>query len=325
MEKDSKKYYWFKLKQGFFEEKTQRFLRQLPGGDTLLIIYLKLMLTATSSEGIIKYDELMPSCEEELALVLDEDVNNVRLTLTALEKAGVIEWWDGNRLYMTAVKSLTGKEGSSAERVRKHREKKKALALQCNTDETASNACNVLCNTELELQKELQLNKDIQKDLKTDNRVIEEVSRKYKNICRSLPAAEITENDLVNIAAALGAGYTFEDIWKVFHIAEENDFLKGNNEHKWQASLSWLLKPKNMKKVLSGKYDRRERGVDEEAAVSAIVAAARESPEDPEAAFDALPEAYQKLAGSPLRLRGLAKAKETAIRELVARKVKEME
>ena len=56
MAAEAKKYYWYKLKQGFFEEKTQKFLRQLPGGDTLLIIYLKLMLTATSSEGVIKYD-----------------------------------------------------------------------------------------------------------------------------------------------------------------------------------------------------------------------------------------------------------------------------
>ena len=181
MAAEAKKYYWYKLKQGFFEEKTQKFLRQLPGGDTLLIIYLKLMLTATSSEGVIKYDELMPSCEEELALMLDEDVANVRLTLTALEKAGAIEWWDNNRLYMTAVKSLTGKEGASTERVRKHREKKKLLALQCNTDETEGNTCNVLCNTEIDIDKEIELKRD------TDIRDTKKKKIKKKNR-RSLPA-----------------------------------------------------------------------------------------------------------------------------------------
>lgn len=331
MAAEAKKYYWYKLKQGFFEEKTQKFLRQLPGGDTLLIIYLKLMLTATSSEGVIKYDELMPSCEEELALMLDEDVANVRLTLTALEKAGAIEWWDNNRLYMTAVKSLTGKEGASTERVRKHREKKKLLALQCNTDETEGNTCNVLCNTEIDIDKEIELKRDTDiRDTKKEKDKKEKpalVTGMFKNICRSLPVGNIVKDPEAEINATLDAGYTLNDLEEVFRRAEASSFLRGENDHKWQASFMWLIKAKNVKKVLSGKYDdkRQDSGdgenVTEEDVVAEIIAAARESPEDPDRVFDSMSETCRAIVRTPQRLRNMAHLKDEAIRELVGGKV----
>lgn len=340
MAAEAKKYYWYKLKQGFFEEKTQKFLRQLPGGDTLLIIYLKLMLTATSSEGVIKYDELMPSCEEELALMLDEDVANVRLTLTALEKAGAIEWWDNNRLYMTAVKSLTGKEGASTERVRKHREKKKLLALQCNTDETEGNTCNVLCNTEIDIDKEIELKRDTDiRDTKKEKDKKENpalVTGMFENICHSLPLGNPSKDPEAEINAALDAGYTLNDFEEVFRKAEASSFLRGENDHKWQASFIWLIKAKNMKKVLSGKYDntkvaktekKSEKNATsgltftEDALINAIIAAARDSPSDPDKAFNSLSEVCRNVVRTPQRLRNMAHLKDEAIRELVGGKV----
>ena len=39
---DKKRYYWLKLKDTFFEEKTTKFLSKLPDGDKLVITYLKM-------------------------------------------------------------------------------------------------------------------------------------------------------------------------------------------------------------------------------------------------------------------------------------------
>lgn len=336
----AKRYYWLKLKEDFFDDDTIQWIEEQPNGGSYCLFYLKLCLKSLKTDGILirKVGQmLVPYDVDRLAEVTRTPVDTVRVAMELFKNLGVIQILENGEIEIAQFRDMVGSETDKAALMRKKRAEKKAKLIENtevkqigNSEEHhGNNVTEVLENryTELELKKELKLKKDIQKDLqkdlKKDDRVIEEVSEKYKNICRSLPAAELTENDLVNIAAALGAGYTFEDIWKVFHIAEENDFLKGKNEHKWQASLSWLLKPKNMEKVLSGKYDRREKDIDEEAAMAAIVAAARESPEDPEAAFDALPEACQKLIVSPLRLRGLAKAKEEAIRELVARKIKE--
>ena len=74
---------------------------------------------------------------EEIALTLDEDVNIIKLLLTALEKTKSIEFFDENTLMLSEMQDLIGSEGSSAARVRKHREKYKML--QCNTEVTNSN------------------------------------------------------------------------------------------------------------------------------------------------------------------------------------------
>lgn len=39
-----KRYYWLKLYDTFFDNKTSKYLRKLPDGDKLLLVYLKLQL-----------------------------------------------------------------------------------------------------------------------------------------------------------------------------------------------------------------------------------------------------------------------------------------
>lgn len=79
----------------------------------------------------------MPDSISELAMVLDENENIVKLAVSALVTFGVVEKWENDTLYMVAMQELIGSESQSAERVRKHRENK---ALQCNTYVTDCNA-----------------------------------------------------------------------------------------------------------------------------------------------------------------------------------------
>jgi predicted phage replisome organizer len=150
---DTKKYYWLKLKEDFFEEKQIKYLRSLPDGDKLVIAYLKMQLKSLKTEGFIKYDSVLPSNIEELAMILDEDTNIIQLMIKALEQTKALEILDDGSFYMIAMQDLIGKEGQSAERVRQFRARKKQELLQCNTDVTE-------CNTEIELEKEKEIEKD---------------------------------------------------------------------------------------------------------------------------------------------------------------------
>lgn len=150
----NKKYYWLKLKEDFFEEKQIKYLRKLPDGDKLVIAYLKMQLKSLRTEGFIKYDSILPSNEDELSMVLDEDSNIVKLMIQALLQVKAIEILDDGSFYMIAMQDLIGKEGQSAERVRNFRERQKRVALQCNVDVTK-------CNTEIEIDKEKEIDKDI--------------------------------------------------------------------------------------------------------------------------------------------------------------------
>ena len=157
----NKKYYWLKLKEDFFEEKQIKYLRKLPDGDKLVIAYLKMQLKSLRTEGFIKYDSILPSNEDELAMILDEDSNIVKLMIQALLQVKAIEILDDGSFYMIAMQDLIGKEGQSAERVRNFRERQKQVALQCNTDVTK-------CNTEIEIEKETE--KEIDKDINKKNK-----------------------------------------------------------------------------------------------------------------------------------------------------------
>lgn len=143
-----KRYYWLRLKEGFFDDKNIKFLRRQPNGDRLVIVYLQMQLKSLKTEGIIKYDKILPSCEEEIALELDEDATIVSSAIEQLLRLGLIEKCDDQSIYMTALQELIGNESDSAERVRKHRERK---ALHCNTPVTD-------CNTEIE--KEIELDQE---------------------------------------------------------------------------------------------------------------------------------------------------------------------
>ena len=133
-----KRYYWLKLYDTFFENKTSKYLRKLPDGDKLLLVYLKFQLKLLKSEGIFVFEHLCDNVAEEIALTLDEDANTIKLLLAALDKTKTIEYLNNNTFMLSEMQDLIGSEGSSAARVRKHRKKYKAL--QGNTPVTSGNA-----------------------------------------------------------------------------------------------------------------------------------------------------------------------------------------
>lgn len=127
-----RRFFWLKLKEDFFDEKQIKYLRKLPDGDKLTIVYLKMLLKSLRTEGLLKYDKILPSCEAELSMILDEDENIIKLLINALQQLNLIEIYDDESLYLTAVKELTASEGTSASRMRKLREKKNKLS-HCDT------------------------------------------------------------------------------------------------------------------------------------------------------------------------------------------------
>lgn len=138
---DAKRFYWLKLHADFFDEKYIKALRRLPQGDSLTIVYLKMQLKSLKTEGLIRYEGILPDSMAELAMALDEDEHITKLAVEALIRFGVVERWSDETLYLSAMQSLIGSESESAERVRRHRAlKKDAETLHCNACVTDSNA-----------------------------------------------------------------------------------------------------------------------------------------------------------------------------------------
>lgn len=240
----SKKYYWLKLRDGFFDTKPLKKLRKIAGGDTYTIIYLKLQLLSLSGEGMLFYEGVEDDFIEELALAIDEDVDNVKFTVLFLEKCGLLEWTSDSEIMLTAVPYAIGKETDSARRVREHRQRK---ALQCNTDVTSG-------NTEIEKEKDIET--EIEKD--TRERIdYQRIAAMYNDTCVSFPRLKSLSDTRKKAIKARFKTYTYEDFQTLFTKAEASDFLKGKNGRDWQANFDWLIKDANMAKVLDGNYDNK--------------------------------------------------------------------
>nr|DAN02818.1 MAG TPA: replisome organizer protein [Caudoviricetes sp.] len=158
---EPKRYFWLKLHKDFFQRKEIKRLRKIAGGDTYTIIYLKTLLRSIMSDGKLYFDGLEDDFASELALDLDEKEENVQITVQYLLKSGLLEMRSDEEYYLPDAKDNTGAETAVASRVRRHREKQKAL--QCNTDVTHMKQ---LCNGEIEKDKEL--NKELYKEKDID-------------------------------------------------------------------------------------------------------------------------------------------------------------
>jgi len=143
----NKRYYWIQLAQDFFKSKEMKLLRKIAGGDTHTIIYLKMMLISLEDGGHIYYDGLADNLAEEIALVIDENVEDIKITLIFLESKGLLTRNSDRDYFLEQVPEMVGSETASARRVRKFRENQ--LALQCNDDVTKRNG-DIDIDTEIE-------------------------------------------------------------------------------------------------------------------------------------------------------------------------------
>ena len=161
---EPKRYFWLKLHKDFFQRKEIKRLRKIAGGDTYTIIYLKMLLRSIMSDGKLYFDGLEDDFASELALDLDEKEENVQITIQYLLKSGLLEMCSDEEYYLPDTKDSTGCETAVASRVRKHRERKKAL--QCNTNVTQ---VKQLCNgeIEIELEKDIEIEKEIDSSAKS--------------------------------------------------------------------------------------------------------------------------------------------------------------
>ena len=149
--RENKRILWIKLPVNHFEKLAQRKMRKQPNGAYMQVLYIRLLLMACKNAGVIEYQGVYDTIAEEIAETAGEAVQDIENALAYYEHEGLIEYRDSNIFIPEAVE-IVGSESESAERVRRHREKLKAL--QCNDIVTACNDIVTACNVEGEGEEE---------------------------------------------------------------------------------------------------------------------------------------------------------------------------
>lgn len=141
-----KKYHWFKMKSDFFENISIKLLKNQKKGDTLILVFLKVILYSLKTDGYLYYKKMMPTFHEELALGVGVKPSIIKELMTYLQEFDVIEKIDENTYYIKIIDDCVGFESDSAARMRK----KRASHCAHNVEQ---------CAPEKEIEIELELEK----------------------------------------------------------------------------------------------------------------------------------------------------------------------
>lgn len=246
----AKRYYWLQMRKDFFNDKRVKKLRKIAGGDTYTIIYLKMMLYSLEKEGVLEFEGVEKSLAEEIALVLDEDADNVQIAVNFLIQCGLLVDMGNNQYFLREVAENLGSEGASAKRVRDYRERQKAL--QCNTDVTEMKQIG-----NVEREKEREKEKEKRREDKRERINYQEIVDMYNDTCVSFPRITSLSDARKKAIRARAKTHDIQDFALMFQKAEASDFLKGKNDRNWSATFDWMIKDSNMAKILDGNYDNR--------------------------------------------------------------------
>ncbi|UIB81223.1 replisome organizer [Flyfo myovirus Tbat2_7] len=151
-------YFWLKLDNNFYKNLAIKKARKLAGGDTMVVIYQKMMLSSLENNGVLYYEGVLKNLYEELSLLIDEDVEKVEMTVSFFVNCGLIQIDENQNIEMSQVSALVEQETNWARYKREQRKIKKLDNVQ-----------NMSNDSPIEKEKEKELEKELEQDTEKDN------------------------------------------------------------------------------------------------------------------------------------------------------------
>lgn len=232
-ELNNKRYYWLKLDRHFFRDARIKKLRRIAGGDTYTIIYLKLMLLSIECNGFLIYEGIEETFEAEMANKLDEDEENVRVTINYLRTQGLLlEKNDGDGFLPQAAGSIGSETYNNV-----YKRRKKATA-ELGTGEGLENLQPN--SNQIPIEADVDTDEDIDIIPPAPARVSDEVEG-MKEFC---------ERFNINIDGYDGTLGDIDFKLLIQFYEKSKTFLQ---VRPFAKNLKWICK--NYKTILTGQYD----------------------------------------------------------------------
>ena len=240
----TKIYFWLKVDKKFFDNLFIKRLKNMPGGYTMTVIYIRLMLESLEDDCILYYEGYFDSLVQELALKLDVSEDDINMTVAYFTKCGLIQIDDDGHATLSQAKAMVESETNWAKYKRDQRKNSQNLPKLENVQnkKTISNSCPT--EIEIELDKELEKDKELDKEYILSGKpdftipdwltpeMIEEITKgKPEKYLVRIPLAYLNhsvgknykylEKNLKHIIARFNEGYTLEDFKQVIDVKTE--------------------------------------------------------------------------------------------------------
>ena len=281
---------WIKLNLAMFSNRKIRYIRHLPEGNNIVLIWIMLLVLAgkCNSGGMIFLTENVPYTTETLSDELGFETATVTLALRVLEELGMIQ--GGGALCIANweeyqnidVMERVREQGRIRQKAWYDKHKKTLPSGEKEKPNVRSNAYLTQPNaTEEEKEKERRVkNTDTEKRLKNvggikevvsfqggtgekheaktaDSRrqTIRAVTDLFNQICGYASRVRMLSAPMEENVVSLTERYGIENIELAFRKAAASSVLNGNNKLQFKATFGWLMDDSHLAKTLNGDYD----------------------------------------------------------------------
>lgn len=181
----SKRYFWLKLKEDFFQDEAIEWLEEQKNGKEYVLFYLKLCLKALKNDGMLIRqvgNMLVPYDVPKLAEMTKTSVDTVAVALKTFRDIGLVETLESGELYLTKLYSMVGSGSANPAAVKKreYRERKKIAQTLTGVDKEVD-TMGTKCPTEIR-DKSLELR---DKSLESNNKPTRHKYGDYENVLLS--------------------------------------------------------------------------------------------------------------------------------------------
>lgn len=267
---------WIKIMTNIFDNRKIVQIETLPDGDTIIVIWLKLLCLAgnINDSGMIYFTKEIPYTEEMLSNLFNRPLPTVRLALKVFEDFGMITViedimqisnWEK---YQNVDKLLELREYNRIAK-QKSREKKKAndnVKVDVNDMSLTCQPCQGTDKIRLD-KKEDKIREEENKTLivskdtirQTDvSRVVEEWNKLQEVGISPIRGIKPSSKRFQMLKGRIRE-YDIETVLEAIKNVRDSDFLCGNNNNDWMITFDWFVKPNNFVKVLEGNYNKKEK------------------------------------------------------------------
>ena len=182
----TKIYFWLKIDKKFFDNIFIKRLKTVPGGYTMTVIYIRLMLESLESDCILYYEGYFDNLKEELALKLDVSEDDIDMTMAYFTKCGLIQVDEDKNAELPQAKALVQQETNQAAYMREYRKQQRE-----NKENLTISSDNLTllttCKTEIEKELEKELEKEVEVD-KEQSPTPSTLNQDFVNLYKSFEA-----------------------------------------------------------------------------------------------------------------------------------------
>lgn len=254
---------WIKMATNIWDNRKIVQIESLPDGDTIIVIWLKLLCLAgtTNDSGMVYFTKEIPYTEQMLSTLFNRPLATIQFALKVFQEFEMISIID-DFLQISNWKKYQNIEGMDKireqNRIRKQnqRERQKIMIEQDMSRDMSRDVTQQNKKEDIDKEKDNKLIVSKDTICQTDVRRIIEEWNKLQEVGIN-PIRDIKPSSKrYQLLKGRIREYGIDEVLNAINNVRNSDFLRGENNRGWMITFDWFVKPNNFLKTLEGNYNK---------------------------------------------------------------------